>query len=87
MKKLNFKNTVIAVAIGLLIASCGGGSGKKNAADKTVKEAVKEAEVKNSFSEAAAEASMKKLAGLGKTDVQPRVVGRNSGHFFFLFTS
>jgi hypothetical protein len=48
------------------MASCGGGSDKKNAANEVVKEAVVEAEIKNSFSEAAAEASMKKLAGLGK---------------------
>ena len=43
----------------------------KQSANDIVKEAVKEADIKNSFSEEAAEVFMQKLAGLGKKDVQP----------------
>jgi hypothetical protein len=71
MKTVNFKIGFMAIAISVAMASCGGGSGKKNAAGEIIDEAIKEAKITNSFSEAAAEASMKKLAGLGKKDVQP----------------
>jgi hypothetical protein len=75
MKTANLKNSMIALAIALAVASCGGSGSKpkdgKIDAAKVVEEVVREAEIKNSFSEAAAEAAMKKLAGLGKKDVQP----------------
>jgi hypothetical protein len=72
MKKVNLKISVIALAIGMCLVSCGGGNKKQqNTAGKVVEEAVKEAKITNSFSEAAAEASMKKLAGLGKVNVAP----------------
>ncbi len=78
--KFNLRNGVavaICLAVTLLFTvSCGGGNKQQSAdgkidAEKVAKEMVKEAEITNSFSEAAAEASMKKLAGLGKADLQP----------------
>lgn len=74
MKTVNLKTdlTAMAIAIGIFAISCSGGSKQQSAdAEEVAKEMVKEAEITNSFSEAAAEASMKKLAGLGKADVQP----------------
>jgi hypothetical protein len=78
MTKVNLKQMVMiaTMAISVVMVSCGGGNSNKQDGDKidagkVVDEAVKEAEIKNSFSEAAAEAFMKKLAGLGKADLHP----------------
>ncbi len=82
MKKVHFiLSSGIAIAICLAVAmnfavSCGDAKKQQSSdgkadAGKIASEMVKDAEIKNSFSEAAAEASMKKLAGLGKTNLQP----------------
>jgi hypothetical protein len=63
----------MAIAIGLIMVSCGGGNKTKDGkidADKVAKEAVKEAEIKNSFSEEAALIYMKSV-GLTKADLAP----------------
>jgi hypothetical protein len=54
MKRVNFKNSVIAMAIGLVMVSCVGGSGKKvgeQLVDKIVEEATKDVKIKEKVSE------------------------------------
>jgi hypothetical protein len=44
MKKVNFRNSVIAMAISLVMVSCGGGNSSKKQADNLATEAEKKAE-------------------------------------------
>ncbi len=77
MKGINFKQkarvaiVALFVATAMFIVSCSDKNKQQPDGKEVVEKKVKEAEITNRFSEAAAEASMKKLAGLGKADVQP----------------
>jgi hypothetical protein len=93
MKKRNLKNSIIALTIGLAMVSCGGGnSSKQQSADGKIDaaEVVKEAEIQNSFSEAAAEAAMPAKKGVHKNffyqnPVVCRLVASRRAAFFIIF--
>ncbi|MDR0429981.1 MAG: hypothetical protein LBH58_05835 [Tannerellaceae bacterium] len=74
MKAINFKNSVIALVIGMFaLTSCGGGSKTKDGkidAGQVVKDELKQAKIENRFSEEAALIYMKSV-GLTKTDLAP----------------
>jgi hypothetical protein len=74
MKRVNFKISVIAMAIGMFaLTSCGGGSKTKDGkidAEKVVTEELQKAKIENRFSEEAALIYMKSV-GLTKADLAP----------------
>ena len=73
MKNFNLKTGLMALAMGLTIVSCGGGSKTKDGkidAEQVVKEELKQAKIENRFSEEAALIYMKSV-GLTKADLAP----------------